>query len=237
MDKIIFKKSIMKSSERYFTNHPFYRDMNEGRVSRAGIQLWAANRYYYQKTVPRKDSYILMNCDNEVIRKKMIHRIMNYDELQQVTAWWKFCKAVDLPDKVLDTEQLVLPGVKFAVDNHLNFCRNSNFHDSLSTCVTDTFGPEFHNLRLEKWKQNYKWIESPGFDYFVNTNAERNNRNTQNDDFIIDHILEHYKTPDEQLRALSIINFKLNVLWCILDAVQLKYMFFNNLPSNEIQLN
>lgn len=232
MDKIVFKKAIMKTSERHFTNHPFYRDMNEGRVSRTGIQLWAANRYYYQKTVPRKDSFILMNCTDEVIKNKVINRIMNYDELQQVTAWWNFCKAVELPDKILDSNQLVLPGVKFAVDNHLNFCKNSNFRDSLTTCVTDTFGPEFHNIRLEKWKKNYPWIESSGFEYFTKRNLERNNR-TCDGDFIIDYILEHYKTQEEQIHAFSIINFKLNVMWCILDAVQLKYLFFNNLTFNE----
>jgi len=212
--------------------------MNEGRVARSGIQLWAANRYYYQKTVPRKDSLILMNCnENSPLKKKFIERLLNYDELHQVTAWRNFCKAVELPEQTIDTDQFVLPGVKFAVDNHLNFCMNATFEDSLTSCVTDTFGPEFHTLRLEKWKKNYRWIQGSGFEQFMNNNSKLNHFNgkAEVNDFIIDHILDHYKTHEQQLRALSIINYKLNVLWCILDAVQLKYMFFgDNLSSGEL---
>jgi len=35
--------------------------------------------------------------------------------------------------------------------------------------------------------------------------------------------LEHFRARDEQQRALDILQFKLDVLWAMLDAMQLTY--------------
>ena len=45
--------------ERYHHQHPFHRLMNEGRLDREQIRLWAANRFYYQIAIPVKDAAIL----------------------------------------------------------------------------------------------------------------------------------------------------------------------------------
>jgi len=44
---------------------------------------------------------------------------------------------------------------------------------------------------------------------------------------IVDHdgTLDHFRTRDQQERALEILQFKLDVLWAMLDAMQIAYPF------------
>src|SRR5438270_12573202 len=51
--------ALRAQSQRYHHKHPFHVLMNEGRLSRAQIQGWVANRFYYQKSIPIKDAAIL----------------------------------------------------------------------------------------------------------------------------------------------------------------------------------
>ena len=45
-----FAAALHEQSERYHHKHKFHRLMNEGQLSRAHIQAWVANRFYYQLT-------------------------------------------------------------------------------------------------------------------------------------------------------------------------------------------
>ena len=49
--------------QHYHDKHPFHRLMNDGRLSREQIQLWVANRYYYQRNIPIKDALLLTWLD------------------------------------------------------------------------------------------------------------------------------------------------------------------------------
>ena len=48
-----------EGARRYHDAHPFHRRMHEGQLSRTELQLWVANRYYYQTRIPIKDALIL----------------------------------------------------------------------------------------------------------------------------------------------------------------------------------
>ena len=41
--------------------------------------------------------------------------------------------------------------------------------------------------------------------------------------FALGFTLDHYRTSAEQERALAIVDFKLDVLWCMLDAMAINY--------------
>ena len=41
--------------------------------------------------------------------------------------------------------------------------------------------------------------------------------------FALNFTLDHYRTQAEQERALAIVDFKLDVLWCMLDAMATNY--------------
>jgi hypothetical protein len=51
-----FVAALRAQSRRYHAQHPFHRRMNEGGLNRRQIQGWAANRFYYQVNLPRKDA-------------------------------------------------------------------------------------------------------------------------------------------------------------------------------------
>lgn len=57
-----FVAALKKQAERYYHTHPFHKDMNAGKLSKKQIQVWVANRFYYQKSIPLKDAAILSNC-------------------------------------------------------------------------------------------------------------------------------------------------------------------------------
>ena len=39
-------------AERYHNLHPFHRMLHGGKCTKAQVQAWALNRYYYQAMVP-----------------------------------------------------------------------------------------------------------------------------------------------------------------------------------------
>jgi len=85
--------------------------------------------------------------------------------------------------------------------------------------LTELFAPEIHKKRLESWPQFYPWIDSEGYFYFRKRLAEARRD--------VEHglrvTLDYFKTRAEQERALGILQFKLDVLWSMLDAMQINY--------------
>src|SRR5438046_7225987 len=83
--------ALRAQSERYHHKHPFHVLMNEGRLNRAQIQRWVANRFYYQKSIPIKDAAILSNCPSPAIRRRWIRRIIDHDGTEEgqggIEAW------------------------------------------------------------------------------------------------------------------------------------------------------
>src|SRR2546430_15775048 len=54
--------------ERYHHKHPFHLLMHEGQLTRAQLQAWALNRYFYQSRIPIKDAAILARTEDPAFR-------------------------------------------------------------------------------------------------------------------------------------------------------------------------
>ena len=114
----------------------------------------------------------------------------------------------------------VLPGVRFAVDAYVNFARRAPWQEAACSSLTELFAPTIHRTRLDSWPKNYPWIKPEGFEYFRSrlTQAPRD----------VEHglriTLGYFKTREQQERALEILQFKLDLLWSMLDAMQLAYL-------------
>ena len=215
MNKLQFKNAILAKQSKYHIHHPFHKAMNQGKCTKSQIQLWVANRYYYQSTIPRKDAAILMNCPDRFVRKEWIKRIQDHDTFGGIEAWLALGNAVGLSEQQLESHDLLLPGVKFAVDGYLNFCKDADYNDAMTSSLTELFAPEIHQQRLENWPLYYPWIDSSGYNYF----RKRLSEATRDVEFTLDHVLNHYTDEDTQMKAISIVDFKLSVLWCMLDAI------------------
>ncbi len=109
--------------------------------------------------------------------------------------------------------------MRFAVDAYVNFARRAPWQEAACSSLTELFAPEIHKKRLENWPQHYPWIEPEGYAYFRKRLSEAR-RDVEHG---LQVTLDYFKTREEQERALDILQFKLDVLWSMLDSMQINY--------------
>src|ERR1043165_995063 len=138
--------------ERYHHKHPFHLQMHEGKLTRAQLQAWTLNRYYYQTRIPIKDAVILSRSEDPAFRRAWIHRIQDHDGAEPGTGglalWLKLAEAVGLdPDEVARCRR-VLPGVRFACDSYVTLCRESPLCVAVASSLTEMFAPDLMSRRI-----------------------------------------------------------------------------------------
>jgi pyrroloquinoline-quinone synthase len=129
-------------------------------------------------------------------------------------------EAVGLTREELWSQAHVLPGVRFAVKAYVNFARQASWQEAVCSSLTELFAPMIHEQRLNKWPEYYPWIESQGYAYF----RKRLSEARRDVEYGLAITLEYFKTRDQQERALAILQFKLDVLWSMLDAMWMAYI-------------
>lgn len=218
-----FEARLRARQAGYHIHHPFNQRMAAGRCTPAQIRGWVANRFYYQANIPLKDAAILSNCPDRDTRREWVVRILDHDGTDDqpggIEAWLRLGEAVGLTREEQLSHRHVLPGVRFAVDAYVNFARRVPWQEAVCSSLTEMFAPEIHRERLAGWPGHYPWIEAEGLAYFRSRIplAQRD----------VDHglrvTLDYFRTPEQQQRALDILQFKLDILWSMLDAIQQAY--------------
>ncbi|KAA0910796.1 pyrroloquinoline-quinone synthase PqqC [Pusillimonas sp. ANT_WB101] len=218
-----FETKLRALEVHYHIHHPFNIRMNSGGCTPEQIRGWVANRFYYQINIPLKDAAILSNCDDRETRRRWVLRLLDHDGWQDnpggIEAWSRLGEATGLSRDEIWSLEHVAPGVRFAVDAYVNFARRAPWQEAVCSSLTEMFAPQIHKDRLTTWPDHYNWIEPEGLHYFRSRIplAERD----------VEHGLEvtltHFKTRDEQERALQILRFKLDILWSMLDAIERKF--------------
>jgi len=200
--------------------------MAEGKLTPSQLRGWVANRFYYQISIPLKDSAILANCDDREIRREWILRILDHDgfDLNGVSdqggieAWIHLGQAVGLSREDITSLRLVAPASRFAVDAYVNFARRSPWQEAVASSLTELFAPHIHQQRIDTWPEQYPWVDAAGLQYFK-TRLTQARRDVQHGlKFTLDYFSQ---TRTLQERALEILQFKLNVLWALADAIML----------------
>jgi len=218
-----FESRLRAMGASYHIHHPFHRMMHEGRLSREQVQGWVANRFYYQTAIPVKDAAILANCPERDVRRHWVQRILDHDgyggEAGGIEAWLRLGEAVGLAREELLSHRHVLPGVRFAVDAYVNFARQRPWQEAAVSSLTELFAPTIHQSRLDHWPTHYPWVEPQGYDYFRRRLTEAR-RDVQHG---LQIALDSFQSRAEQQRVLDILQFKLDVLWSMLDAMTLTY--------------
>ncbi|GGY59259.1 pyrroloquinoline-quinone synthase PqqC [Pseudoduganella albidiflava] len=218
-----FEAQLRARGAGYHINHPFNVRMNSGLLREDQIRGWVANRFYYQVNIPQKDAAIIANCPDRETRRKWVRRILDHDGWDGndggIEAWLRLGAAVGLEDGVLWSQRHVVPGVRFAVDAYVNFARQAPWQEAVCSSLTEMFAPQIHKDRLANWPAHYGWIDQAGLQYFRGriSLAERD----------VEHglqvTLDHFTTRAQQERALEILQFKLDILWSMLDAIEKAY--------------
>lgn len=218
-----FEARLRARESRYHSHHPYHVAMHAGRLNEAQIRGWVLNRFYYQVNIPLKDAALLANCPDREVRREWIVRVLDHDGRQGdeggIEAWLRLAEAVGLSRAEVTSLRHVLPGVRFAVDAYVQFARTRPWQETVTASLTELFAPGIHQSRLDTWPQHYPWIEPQGYAYFRSRLAQAR----RDVAFALDFTLNHYRTAAEQERALEIVDFKLDVLWCMLDAMAIHY--------------
>jgi pyrroloquinoline-quinone synthase len=215
-----FELKLRDMGRMYHIHHPFHVRMYNGECTKKEIQGWVANRFYYQCMIPIKDAAIMSNCDSLEDRRKWIDRIIDHDSIDGgIDAWLELGEAVGLHKDDLRSHKFLLPSVKFAVDAYVNFARRSPWKEAAMSSLTEMFAPQIHQQRLSTWPQNYPWIKQKGLRYFQKRLSEAR-RDVQHG---LSLTLEEFDTIELQEKAQGILQFKLDILWTMCDALYLAY--------------
>jgi pyrroloquinoline-quinone synthase len=208
---------------RYHSHHPFHRRMNEGRLDEASTRTWILNRFAYQRVIPLKDAAIMSNCPVLEVRRSWIHRIVDHDGVPGsmevpnggIEAWLLLGEAAGIPRGQMLDDRNVLPGVRFAVDAYLNFCRQRPWIEAVASSLTELFAPDLMAARLAAFERHYPWVEARGLRYFRNrlTQAPRDS------DEALELVKRWCVTAEQQDRAVEALLFKCDLLWSMLDAI------------------
>lgn len=219
-----FRQKLLEKGRFYHIHHPFHAAMNRGECTREQLRGWVANRFYYQSCIPVKDAAILTNCPDREIRRLWIQRLIDHDgrgdDAGGIEAWLRLAEAVGLTREDVLSFRHVLPGVRFACDAYVNFARRASWQEAVCSSLTELFAPAIHQQRLDNWPQHYPWIDIQGYDYFRKRLREARADVKQG----LAITLDYFVTREQQERALAILQMKLDVLWCMLDAMQLAYV-------------
>ncbi len=217
-----FEEKLREKGKGYHIYHPIHVMMYEGKLTKEQLQCWVANRFYYQIAIPMKDAAILSNCPDKEVRKEWIVRITDHDgvdgQVGGIEAWIQLGMAVGLSREDVTSLKYLSPGVKFAVDAYVNFARQRPWQESVCSSLTELFAPHIHQQRISSWPSMYPWIDESGLTYFKKRLTEARRDVEQG----LSVTLDYFSTSrDMQLKALDILQFKLDVLWVIADAIML----------------
>jgi len=197
--------------------------LNGGKATREQIRGWVANRYYYQINIPIKDAAILANCDDRYVRRNWVQRILDHDGYGEdaggIDSWLRLAEAVGLTRAQVESLGAVVPGVRFAVDAYVNFARRAPWPEAVCASLTELFAPEIHKQRLASWPEHYPWIDQAGLKYF----QSRVSLARRDVEFGLALTLDRFRTRPAQERALQVLQFKLDVLWQMNDAMAQAY--------------
>ncbi len=219
-----FEQKLRAKEKYYHINHPFHVLMNDGKLEKKAVQGWVANRFYYQTSIPIKDAAIMANCKDRATRRMWVQRIIDHDGTQGneggIEAWLQLGEAVGLTRDELWSEEHVLPGVRFAIDAYVNFARRATWQEAACSSLTELFAPKIHQNRLDNWPRHYTWIREEGYNYFRKRLAEAR-RDVEHG---LSITLDYFRTREQQEYALGLLQFKLDILWTMLDAMWMAYI-------------
>src|SRR5277367_6953841 len=209
--------------ERYHHQHPFHLMMHEGRLNRGQLQAWALNRYYYQSSIPIKDSIILSRGPDPVFRRAWRKRVVDHDgdatSEGGIKRWIKLAEATGLDPATVRAGTGILPATRFAVNEYLNIVRSRTLLEAVASSLTELFSTKLITLRVEKMRQHYPWLAG-GLDYF----EARLTQAPEDAAFAVNYVYENAKTRAEQDLAVQALRDKCDILWAQLDALYFAYV-------------
>lgn len=207
----------------YYVEHPFHRLMHEGKLSQRQLQGWVANRLCYQRAVPRKDGAILSNCPDPAVRRHWIQRIIDHDGTRDgeggIELWIRLGMGLGLAREEMEDERYVLPGVRFATEAYVTFCKTKPWVDAVAASLTELFAPDIMRRRLASLPEHYPWIDPDAYAYFKSRLVQA----PRDSALGLEIVTTHCTTIETQQRAFAALQFKIEMLWAMIDTIHNAY--------------
>lgn len=218
----------------YHHTHPFHLLMHSGKLTRAQLQAWALNRFYYQSIIPIKDSIILSKSHDTAFRLAWRKRIVDHDgdpahpdKPGGIEKWIQLAVATGLDADYVVSFQGVLPGVRYAVDSYVDLVSKGTLLEAVSSSLTELFAGNLIALRMDAMRQHYPWLVD-GLAYFQG----RLTQAPEDAAFAFDYAFTHAKTPEEQELIVECLRRKCALLWAQLDAIYHAYVVPGSIPPS-----
>ena len=217
-------------ARRYHRLHPFHKLLHGGACTRAQVQAWALNRYYYQAMIPIKDASLIARCEDQATRREWRSRLVDHDGSHDgdggIARWLKLTDGLGLDRDYVTSLRGLLPATRFAVDAYVHFVREKTLLEAIASSLTELFSPVIIGERMEGMLKNYDFITAETLAYFSQRppQAERDSR------FALDYVKQHARTAETQAKVLAALEFKCDVLWAMLDALYHGYVAPKQIP-------
>lgn len=211
-------------ARRYHNLHPFHKLLHGGKLTKPQVQAWALNRYYYQVTIPRKDTALMSKMPDRALRLEWRNRYFDHDGIGEdeggIARWLRLTDALGLPRDYVESTKGILPGTRFACDAYLNFVRERTLLEGIASSLTELFAPSIHSERISGMLANYSFIDESMMGYF----QRRLSQAPRDVKFALTYVKEHAKTAEAQQAVVDALLFKTQVLWAQLDSLYLAYV-------------
>jgi pyrroloquinoline-quinone synthase len=207
-------------ARRYHHRHPFNLRMHAGALSRAEIQSWVRNRYYYQTRIPIKDGLILAKASDPSFRRGWVRRIRDHDGDEKgsggLELWLSLASAVGLDRGEVERQSDVLPGVRAACDDYVRFVESHDLLESVAASLTELFAGDIMQTRIDAFERHYPWVDTAGLRYFQSRTQQAPRDAAEGLQFVLEHAL----TAADQDRCAAALERKCEILWRLLDAIE-----------------
>jgi pyrroloquinoline-quinone synthase len=204
---------------RYHDQHAFHVLMHAGTLTRAQLQAWVLNRYYYQTRIPIKDALIVAKSEDPSFRRLWIHRVHDHDgdgpETGGLALWLRLAAAVGLDRDEVASCRSVLPGVRFACDSYVSLVRDSPLVVAVASSLTEMFAPDLMSARIAAWETHYPWVGAEALGYF----KVRVTRARRDGEEGLAYVVEHATSRALQEACVAALVRKTEILWHLLDCV------------------
>ena len=209
---------------RYHNLHPFHRMLHDGRCTRAQVQAWALNRYYYQASIPAKDATLIARLPTADLRREWRRRLVDHDGdapgTGGIARWLKLAEGTGLDRDYVQSTAGLLPATRFAVDAYVAFVRDRPILEGIASSLTEMFSPGIIAERVAGMLAHYDWITRDTLVYFT----PRLTQAPQDVAFALGYVRDHARSNAEQQAVLAALRFKCDVLWAQLDALHHAYV-------------
>jgi coenzyme PQQ biosynthesis protein C len=206
-------------AERYHDKHPFHVLLHSGGCTKAQVQAWALNRYYYQSRIPLKDASILARMDDPALRRAWRQRLVDHDGDRDgeggIARWLALTDGLGLDRRVVVATRGLLPATRFAVDAYIHFVRERSLLEAIASSLTELFSPGIIRDRIAGMLAHYPFVTKETLAYFT-ARPEAARRDVE---VAMAYVREHATSPETQDAVIRALTFKCDLLWAMLDAL------------------